>query len=91
MNSSLETVGTASTTAAAAATTKPTTTAATATPSAAAGRVVVGGERSAIGGCPLVVAVVPDLLIDVLAVAGIVQRGVDTDEEGGRHAVTENF
>ena len=38
----------------------------------------------------VVFVVVPDLLVDVLAVAGVVQRGVDADEEGGGHAVTEN-
>jgi len=90
LNSSLEAVGTAATAASAAATTKPTAASATATAKPTAGIVVCGGG-GAVGGCPLFVAVVPDLLIDVLAVAGVVQRGVDTDEEGGRHAVTEKF
>jgi hypothetical protein len=90
LNSSLEAVGTAATTAAAAATAKPAAASATATAKSTAAGIVIGGERSAVGGCPLV-TVVPDLLIDVLAVAGVVQRGVDTDEEGGRHAVAEKF
>ncbi len=82
LNSSLEAVGTAATAASAAATTKP---------AAAAAGIFIGGERSVVGGRALVVGVVPDLLIDVLAVTGVVQRGVDTDEEGGRHAVAEMF